>query len=502
MRKTTLLTALTALISFFSFAQPASIGKISEATSMERMKTNLYWLAGDELKGRLMGSHEDTVTAQFVADWFKKCQLAAPYKNGTDYLQSITVLKLTHDDFISVSGKNYKLFDGWYTNPSQVDSLKANNIPVVFSDYDFGDTSYNNFKNAELSGKAIVILLHGSNTAFNTNSRIALSKILKEKGALVAFVYMPKAGDQMIKNLSAGSFHSFYKNVGSNNSNAPLIPVAVLGEEICSLLLSQSGLTINDFNDSVLKTNPSHCISSKSSLSIQFTQSWSEEHAPNVIGIIRGTNDAAGWVLISAHHDHDGKNGNIIYPGAVDNASGTVALMELAALMQKAIQNDYRPKRTIVFASFTGEERGLLGSYYFAEHPVYPIINAYAVLNLDMVGRVDSFYSGKRADSNYAYILVKDSLNRGLRNSLYTANESYVQLKLDTYYEEPDHVLRRLQGSDQYPFFLKGIPFVRIDCGFCKDYHQPTDTPDKINYDLLYKQTRLAFLTLWNIANN
>ena len=119
-----------------------------------------------------------------------------------------------------------------------------------------------------------------------------------------------------------------------------------------------------------------------------------------------------------------------------------------------------------------------------------------------MMGRVDTFYSGKRADSNYAYILVVDSLNRGLRSALFSANEKLRKLKLDTYYEQPQFMQRRLLGSDQYPFYLKGVPFIRIDCGFSKDYHQPTDTPDKINYELLSNQIKLAFLTTWNIAND
>ncbi len=117
-----------------------------------------------------------------------------------------------------------------------------------------------------------------------------------------------------------------------------------------------------------------------------------------------------------------------------------------------------------------------------------------------MMGRVDTFYSGKRPDSSYAYILVKDSLHN-FRKSLYRANDARHVLTLDTHYEDPKYTKRRLEGSDQFPFYLKGVPFVRIDCGFCKDYHQPTDTPDKINYDLLTKQAQLAFLTLWNMAN-
>ena len=125
-----------------------------------------------------------------------------------------------------------------------------------------------------------------------------------------------------------------------------------------------------------------------------------------------------------------------------------------------------------------------------------------AVLNIDMMGRVDTFYNGKRAVSNYAYILVVVSLNKALRNPLYAANEKLGKLKLDTYYEQPQFMQRRLMSSDQYPFYLIGVPFIRIDCSFSKDYHQPTDTPDKINYKLLSNQIKLTFLTTWNIANN
>jgi Zn-dependent M28 family amino/carboxypeptidase len=205
---------------------------------------------------------------------------------------------------------------------------------------------------------------------------------------------------------------------------------------------------------------------------------------------------------LSAHHDHVGRNGKDIYYGAVDNASGTVAIMEIATLMKKALEKGIRPKRSIVFASFTGEEKGLLGSSYLASNPLFPIEKTHAVLNIDMMGRVDTMYSGKKADSSYAYILVIDSHNRGLRKALYSANEKLGKLKLDTYYEQPKYLQRRLKGSDQYPFYLKGVPFIRIDCGFSKDYHQPTDTPDKINYELLSEQIKLAFLTTWNIANN
>ena len=176
--------------------------------------------------------------------------------------------------------------------------------------------------------------------------------------------------------------------------------------------------------------------------------------------------------------------------------------MEIVRLFELAIRDGKKPKRNIVFTSFTGEEEGLLGSYYFTEFPFFPLKNLKAVLNTDMLGGVDTIHNSKKTNSNYVYIIVAEPKGYGLRESLYKANSVFNNLELDTYYEHPMHIQRRLRGSDQYPFYLKKVPFIRIDCGFTKDYHQPSDTPDKINYELLANQVQLIFLTLWNIAND
>ena len=130
-----------------------------------------------------------------------------------------------------------------------------------------------------------------------------------------------------------------------------------------------------------------------------------------------------------------------------------------------------------------------------------PVNQTFAVLNIDMLGRIDTLHLKQaKVDSNYAYILVRDTTQVGLRQALYKADDS-VGITLDKYYEQPQYMMRRLMGSDQFGFYQKGVPFVRIDCGFAKEYHKPEDTADKIYYPLLTKQTRLAFLTIWNMAN-
>jgi hypothetical protein len=488
------------LISSACFAQPKTVIDISKKVSLDRLKTNLYYLSSDKLEGRLMASHGDTLASLFVADWFKKSQLQAPYNGDSSYFQTITANKLLFDGKISIKGRQYPLYNGWFSPPFQAPTLNAINVPVVFAEYDFGNTSYNNIDSIDIKNKALIILLHGSPDSIDASIASFENLVIKKNG-LAFMIIIPGMNSEVIKTFEQKDIPPDYENLFSASNPFGKIPDMLFSGELADSLLREDNQTIKNLQDSFFHQTTNHCFYSKSLITIQFRQYTEEVKAPNVIGVINGSDKKAGCIIISAHHDHEGKQGKKIYYGAVDNASGTSALIEMAVLMNSAVKSGYRPKRTIIFASFTGEERGLVGSAYYAEHPLYSMPNTYAVLNIDMLGRVDSFYSGKRADSNYVYVLVKDSLNRGLRKALYKANDSTVRLKLDTYYEQPLYTQRRIRGSDQYPFYLKGVPFIRIDCGFTKDYHKPTDTPDKINYPLLIKQTQLAFLTLWNIAN-
>lgn len=501
------LTFLLMLISTYCFSQEKQIQKIASKVSIERLKKNLYYLASEQLEGRDMGSRGDTLASEYIMKSFKDNNLVAPYNNGTSYFQAMPFYKksLVQSELI-IGDKKFENRNGWNLSLSNSETLKLDDLSVVFAGYGIEFSNYNDFNNIDVKGKAVLLLVgqpqdSAGNYLLSGNKQPAripsAINLLKEKGAALVLLYnklLPETFFQQNTPLV-----SISRNQIVQNKNVPSIFVS---EGIANALLSASHKTIKSLDKEIAQTlSPqSFNVSTNASINIKIDQT--KETAPNVIGYIKGTDSAAGCVILSAHHDHVGKNGKEIYYGAVDNASGTVAIMEIAKLMNNATEKGIRPKRSIIFASYTGEEKGLFGSFHFAENPIFPIEKTWAVLNIDMMGRVDTFYSGKRADSNYAYILVKDTLNRGLRTALFTANEKLGQLTLDTYYEQPKFMQRRLTGSDQYPFFLKGVPFIRIDCGFSKDYHKPTDTPDKINYELLSKQVKLAFLTTWNIANN
>ena len=496
------------LISTCCFGQKKPIQNITSTVSIERLKKNLYYLASDELEGRLMGSKGDTLASEYVIDCFKENHLAAPYKNGTSYFQTVNTFKknLLQSELI-IGDKKFENWNGWNFVMRSTETVQLDNIPVVFAGYGIENNLYNDFSTIDVKGKAVLLLTGqpqdstGTYLLSGTKQAAIISSyqnLLREKGAVLILLYNNRfTADSLLQRKT--SFQTVYKNPFIQHNN---LPVLMLSEERANELLAPSDKTIKSLVQHISTTLRPQSFTINTTIGCHIQIDITEEKAPNVIGVINGTDSSAGCIILSAHHDHNGRDGKIIYYGAVDNASGTVAIMEIATLMNKAIEKGFRPKRTIIFASYTGEEKGLLGSYHFAANPLFPIEKTRAVLNIDMMGRVDTFYSGKRADSNYAYILVVDSLKRGLRNALFTANEKLGKLKLDAYYEQPQFMQRRLMGSDQYPFYLKGVPFIRIDCGFSKDYHQPTDTPDKINYELLSNQIKLAFLTTWNIAND
>jgi Zn-dependent M28 family amino/carboxypeptidase len=218
----------------------------------------------------------------------------------------------------------------------------------------------------------------------------------------------------------------------------------------------------------------------------------------NVLGFIEGDGSTDEILVLSAHYDHIGKKGDKIYNGADDDGSGSVALLEIANAFKAAENDGYKPKRGILFLHVTAEEKGLLGSKYYSENPVFPIKATVANLNTDMIGRVDDAHKN---NPNYVYLIGSDRLSTELHELSEETNKKYVQLELDYKYNAKDDPNRFYYRSDHYNFAKFDIPVIFYFNGTHEDYHRHTDTPDKINYDLLAKRAQLIFYTAWEIAN-
>lgn len=220
----------------------------------------------------------------------------------------------------------------------------------------------------------------------------------------------------------------------------------------------------------------------------------------NVLAYIKGTEKPDEIIIISAHLDHIGisKNGDV-NNGADDDGSGTVAILEIAEAFKAAADKGDGPKRSILFLHVTGEEIGLYGSRYYAEeNPIFPLANTVADLNIDMIGRVDKKHENQR---NYLYLIGSDKLSEELHNLSETVNKTYFNIELDYTYNDDNDPNRFYYRSDHYNFAKNNIPVIFYFNGTHADYHKPSDTPDKIQYDLLETRTRLIFLTAWELAN-
>jgi Zn-dependent M28 family amino/carboxypeptidase len=246
--------------------------------------------------------------------------------------------------------------------------------------------------------------------------------------------------------------------------------------------------------------NTEYCSELTNTYTFNYVNDHNLVQASNVIGIIPGSDLRDEYIYITAHYDHLGKRGNKIYYGADDDGSGTCAVIEMAEAFALAKKAGQGPRRTVVFMTVSGEEKGLWGSEYYTDHPLFPLDKTSVDLNIDMVGRKDP--NRKEGDNNnYVYVIGHDKLSSELPVINEGVNDKYTKLEFDYKYDEPNDPEQIFYRSDHYNFAKKGVPILFFFDGIHEDYHKTTDTVDKINFDLYEKRIRMIFHTAWEIAN-
>ena len=217
----------------------------------------------------------------------------------------------------------------------------------------------------------------------------------------------------------------------------------------------------------------------------------------NVLGYIEGSDLKEELLIITAHYDHLGKHDSLIFNGADDDASGVSAALEIAEAFMLAKKAGHGPRRSILIMPVSGEEKGLLGSRYYTDNPIYPLENTVANLNIDMIGRLDDWHD----NGNYVYLIGSDRLSYDLHNLNEKINDDYIRIDLDYRFNDKDDPNRYYYRSDHYNFAKNNIPVIFYFNGVHEDYHKPSDTIEKIDFDKINTITRLIFLTAWEIAN-
>ena len=275
-------------------------------------------------------------------------------------------------------------------------------------------------------------------------------------------------------------------------------------ESAINSLLETTGKTINQLTDKIKNTQKPFSLSFNANLAIDYESKYTKVEAKNVLGFLEGNDPILKKeiIVISAHYDHVGvADDGDVFNGADDDGSGTTGVLEIAEAFSKAKNEGKGSKRSILFLTVVGEEKGLLGSEWYAENPIFPLENTITNLNIDMIGRVGNEYKGKTDSANYVYVIGSEKLSSTLKVINESANSTYTNLVLDYKYDDPADPNRFYYRSDHYNFAKHNIPIIFYFNGVHEDYHKKTDEIEKINFPLLTKRAQLVFYTAWDLAN-
>ncbi len=466
-----LFTLLLAGSSLYASAQKmARPDAYAKTITAEDLKKHLYTIASPEMEGRETGTEGQRKAAAYIESYFKSLGLKPGNGDGYQLYYPIYQDSLLSAS-VEVNGKAYE-FDkdfGIGNNTMQA-TMKLSEVVVV------GATANEALKTADVTGKIVMIV--GA-----TNQR-AFPDLAKKAPAAVLFVStnFPKTIPSNRKGFQ--SLYSFRKAVA---------PMQFQVSEGVAKAIAGADYDAAKTTGSLLKTV-------KADVMLEVKKNTTTIQSSDVLGLLPGTDLKDEYVVISAHYDHLGKRNGVLYPGADDDGSGTVGVLELAEAFSKAAKEGKGPRRSILFLTNSGEEKGLWGSEYYTDHPIYPLDKTTVDLNIDMIGRSDP--DRPNDTLNYVYVVGDDKLSTDLKTISEGQNKKYTNLQLDYKYNDPADKERIYYRSDHYNFARYGVPIIFYYDGMLRpDYHKPTDTPDKINYTLMQKRAQLVFYTGWEMAN-
>jgi len=483
--------------SFFAMAQKKNSPPYFAATiSADDMKRHLITIAGPEMEGRDTPSPGLEKAANYIEDHFKTLGLLPGNKDSYRQLYPIYKDSMTSTSLI-INGTAFEMNKDFQPNVMVNHTAEMRFSECAFAGYGIVDGEINNYKDLDVKGKLVLILdgspsgYKPSGTGFRSPAN-AFSKInvAQEKGAAAVVI--------IYNNYPRKTFNgsSSYNLNGYKAGMSPLTFTA--SEGVAEKILGEEGKGIIE----KMKTSPLSSKIYKANVDLGYFKNTSAVYASNVLGLIEGTDKKDEYVVITSHYDHVGKRSDgTIYYGADDDGSGTVGILELAEAFAKAKAAGKGPRRSILFMTVSGEEKGLWGSEYYSNNPVYPLEKTTVDLNIDMIGRIGEEYLKDKDSMNYLYVIGDDKLSTDLTPITDEANKKYSKMKLDRKYNDPNDKNRFYYRSDHYNFAEKGVPVIFYFNGVHADYHKPTDTPDKINYKLMAKRGQLVFYTAWEMAN-
>lgn len=464
-----------------TLAQTQAQVKYANTISVEDLTKHLTYLASDEMQGRDTGSETGKLAAQYLADFYKNIGLSGPADGS--YFQTVPLVSANFSKVTLQIGKN-KLIENQdfvFTGDGNMD--KAAKSDLVF----LGLVTDENLAKVDVKGKLVGLW------AVGVRSNDLVTKVMDAGAVGIVIVTMEGQANfdriaNRYKSLSGRGRIGFDKETTQR-------PIFMVSSDKMGQLFNIPVETLKE----AAKATPETIASQKATYQVVKTKTPID--AVNVMGFLEGTDKKEDVLVISSHYDHVGvSSSGEVFNGADDDGSGTVSVMEIAEAFALAAKDGMKPRRSILFINVTGEEKGLLGSEYYGDHPVFPLANTVNNINIDMVGRIDYEYQ-KEENKDYVYVIGSEMLSSHLKKINEYNNITYTNLILDYRYDAEDDPNRFYYRSDHYNFAKHGIPVIFFFNGVHDDYHQVTDTVDKIEFPLMTKRAQLIFHTAWDLAN-
>lgn len=491
------------LLFFISASLIFSQTENKNSNSYTYVKSNLEFLASDELEGREFGSRGEKLASLFISEELEKYGVKPFGDNGT-YFQNFNIVVESFEEganlafqfedsskIIYESGTDIVLLSR--TFPSQ--NFAEKTYEIIFAGYgiESEEDNYNSYNNIDVTGKVVLFLsgtpkkdgkeILGESAVRKFERSNSKSKIAKEKGA-VGIVVLPDEEIlqywNFIREMSKSKKFLVEEEIISENEKD--IPAIILNENSAKTLLANE-----KYNFDFLKNNLETPINFelKTKVKLNYKIICEKKNARNVIGIFEGNNPKLQneFVAIGAHYDHEGIKGNQIYNGADDNGSGTVTILETARKLAQSKNNE----RPVLIIFHTGEEKGLKGAEYLTSKSNF-VDKIISYINIDMVGR-------ESEDS--IYCIGASKLSKELGNLVEEANRNSAQFYLNYKFDDPNDPNRFYYRSDHIHYANKGIPIAFFYDYVNEDYHKPTDDVEKINFNKIVKMVNL----LENLTN-
>ncbi len=475
--------------------------RYSRIITKEDLKGYLTIVSDDAMEGRETGKDGQKKCADFIQSMFRSFGIP-PYRDNTYYQEfPLDIVKPTHAE-VSINKINFIANKDFYNYPGQSEQ-QINSTSVLFLGYGIDDDKYSDYKGIDVKGK-VVMILSGEPFRKDSTSFVSGKKDrtkwsyyktkpdkAKEKGVSALLIVV----DNVEKDV-ADNKHRLESESMKLEGNTIEMPVIYISKEMANAILKKK--KIDSLKEKILASGKPLNLVAKTKIEIGIKSKIEKVNSENVLGYIEGGDLKNELIIVTAHYDHLGKSGDVVFNGADDDGSGTVGVMELAQAFAKAKKDGHGPRRSILFMTVAGEEKGLLGSSYYVQHPEFPIKNTVCDLNIDMIGRQDEKH---KDNANYIYVIGDDKLSSQLHTISESANKLYENLELDYTYNDVNDKNRFYYRSDHYNFAKNGIPIIFYFNGVHEDYHKATDKVEKINFDKMEKITRLVFYTAWELAN-